>query len=245
MDSALVIGGVAAAAAAFFAGASGFGMGLLATPLLLLTGFSLPFVVTANLANSLATRLGVVVRLRAVVDRRRAALLVGGALPGLYAGARLLSEVDAHTFKLVAGVVTILGAMATASLERRPSRGRPMRRTLLAAGFAGGVLATTTSLSGVPPALLLTRRKAAGVSFMADLGAYFVATSALGLVALALAGTFGGDGLWPAFAYWLPGVLLGNWAGTSLGLRVPDRAFRQTAIVLALVAGVATIATAG
>jgi uncharacterized membrane protein YfcA len=220
-------------------------MGLLATPLLLLTGFSLPFVVTANLLNSLATRIGVVFRLRPAIDRRRAALLVCGALPGLYAGARLLHAVDAHTFKLVAGIVTVVGAAATAGLDRRPPHGRPMRRTLLAAGFAGGVLATTTSLSGVPPALLLTRRRTAGISFMADLAVYFVATSALGLAALALAGTFGGHRLWPTLAYWLPGVLLGNWAGTSLGLRVPDRAFRQAAIVLALVAGVATIATAG
>lgn len=244
MDWTLVLGGFAATAAAFFAGASGFGMGLLATPLLLLAGFSLPFVVTANLVNSLATRIGVVFRLRTAIDRRRAALLVGGALPGLYAGARLLSGVDEHAFKLVAGIVTVVGAAATAGLERRPVRGRPLRRTLLAAGFAGGVLATTTSLSGVPPALLLTRRRAAGVSFMADLGVYFVATSALGLVALALAGAFG-SGLWPALAYWLPGVLIGNWAGTSLGLRVPDRAFRQAAVGLALVAGIATIATAG
>jgi uncharacterized membrane protein YfcA len=54
----LVLGGALAAVAAFLAGASGFGLGLVATPLLLLSGFSLPFVVTVNLLISLASGSG-------------------------------------------------------------------------------------------------------------------------------------------------------------------------------------------
>jgi hypothetical protein len=47
--SVLTVGALVTAAVAFAAGTSGYGFGLLATPLLLLIGFSLPFVVTANL----------------------------------------------------------------------------------------------------------------------------------------------------------------------------------------------------
>src|SRR4051794_41825130 len=80
----LVLGGVLAAMAAFLAGASGFGRGLVATPLLLLSGFSLPFVVTVNLLISLATRISVVWRTRTSITWRRAGALVGGAVPGLW-----------------------------------------------------------------------------------------------------------------------------------------------------------------
>ena len=50
----LVLGAFLAAGVALLAGTSGFGFGLLAIPLFL-AGFSLPFVVTANLLVSVAT----------------------------------------------------------------------------------------------------------------------------------------------------------------------------------------------
>src|ERR671914_218851 len=45
----LLAGALVVAAAAFLGGVTGFGYSLVATPLLLLLGFPLPFVVTANL----------------------------------------------------------------------------------------------------------------------------------------------------------------------------------------------------
>ena len=93
----LVLGGLLAAAAALLAGTSGFGFGLVATPALLLSGFSLPFVVTVNLLITLATRFSVAWRLRHAVSRRRAALLVAGAIPGLWVGSRTLGAVDEPT----------------------------------------------------------------------------------------------------------------------------------------------------
>ena len=47
----LIVGGFLAAAAALLAGTSGFGFALLATPALVLCGFSLPFVVTEEAAR--------------------------------------------------------------------------------------------------------------------------------------------------------------------------------------------------
>ena len=80
--SLLLLGGVVATLVAILAGASGFGFGIVATPLFLLLGFSLPFVVTANLLASLVTRVSVAYRLRAHVRRRQAMLLVAGSVPG-------------------------------------------------------------------------------------------------------------------------------------------------------------------
>ena len=237
-----LLGGLLVALAALLAGTSGFGFGLLATPLLLLSGFSLPFVVTINLLISVATRLSVAYRLRASIDRARVALLVGGSLPGLWIGAHTLTSLSQHTVKVTAGIAVMAGAAGLALADRRPP-GANWHAAPFVAGFAGGVMGTTTSLIGVPPALLLTRQRRAAASFFADLAVYFVVAGAAGLAILALSGGFSTHAV-PAFGVWLPGVMAANVVGTTIGLRLPGRAFRLFALALAFTAGLVTAATA-
>jgi uncharacterized protein len=238
----LIVGGLLVAGAALLAGASGFGLALLTTPALLLCGFSLPFVVTVNLLISLATRVPVASRLRSAIDRRRVALLVGGAVPGLWIGSRTLGAVDVHDLKVAVGVVIAFAAVALALSERHQPlpqvRGLPV-----AAGFAGGLLGTTTSLIGIPPALLLTHRRLPARGFIADLALYFIATAAIGLAVLGVEGQLSSDA-GRAFLWWLPGVLVANAIGTDLGLRLPAATFRRLTLAVAFVAGVVTAITA-
>ena len=237
----LIVGGLLVAGAALLAGTSGFGLALVAAPALLLCGFSLPFVVTVNLLVSLATRVPVAWRLRDAIDRRRVALLVGGAVPGLWIGSRTLGTVDVQELKRAVGVVIALAAVALALSEgHEPPR---VRGLPVAAGFAGGLLGTTTSLIGVPPALLLTHRRLPARGFIADLALYFVATAALGLAVLGAEGQLSSDA-GHAFLWWLPGVLVANAFGTSLGLRLPAATFRRLTLGVAFVAGVVTAVTA-
>ena len=238
----LVVGGALAAMAAFLAGASGFGLGLVATPLLLLTGFSLRFVVTVNLLISLATRVSVTWRTRRWITWRRAGALVGGAVPGLWVGSVALGAVEVRDVRVAAGVVVAVAALGLAWRDRHPPKPR-LRGMNLVAGFLGGVLGTTTSLTGVPPALLLTRRRVAQHAFFADLAVYFVVSSAVGLVFLGANGQFSGSAF-RAFLWWLPAVLVANAAGMFVGVRVPENTFRRTTLALAFVAGIATAATA-
>ncbi|MCW2963139.1 MAG: hypothetical protein JWO17_391 [Actinomycetia bacterium] len=238
----LVLGGALAALAAFLAGASGFGLGLVATPLLLLSGFSLPFVVTVNLLISLATRVSVVWRMRKWITWRRAAALVGGAVPGLWVGSVALGAVDLGGVRVAAGVVVAVAALGLAWVDRHPPKPR-LRGMNLVAGFLGGVLGTTTSLTGVPPALLLARRRLGQQVFFADLAVYFVACSAVGLVILGANGQFSGSAL-RGFLWWLPAVLAANAAGMFVGFRLPENTFRRTTLALAFAAGIATAATA-
>ncbi len=238
----LIVGGLIVAGAALLAGASGFGLALLATPALLLCGFSLPFVVTINLLISLATRLPVAWRLRISIDRRRVALLVGGAVPGLWIGSWTLGAVDVHALTLVVGVVIAFAAVALALSEGRQPPPR-VRGLPVAAGFAGGLLGTTTSLIGIPPALLLAHRRLPARGFIADLALYFIATAAIGLAVLAAEGQLS-SAAGRAFVWWLPGVLVANAVGTNLGLRLPAATFRRLTLALAFVAGVVTAVTA-
>ena len=238
----LIVGGVLVAGAALVAGASGFGFALLATPLLLLSGFSLPFAVTISLLSAIASRITVVLRLSDAISGKRVALLLLGAVPGLFLGARLLSAFSEHEIKFGVGIVIMAATTSLFYTERHPPRtSRPA--VAVAAGFLGGALGTTTSLVGVPPALLLARERLTARNFLADMAAYFIATGALGAVALATENHFSTGGA-RAFLYWLPGILVGNYIGTSVGLRMPERTFRLVTLVLAFAAGAVTTAAA-
>jgi uncharacterized membrane protein YfcA len=239
----LLAGALIVLAASFLGGVTGFGYSLVATPLLLLLGFPLPFVVTVNLALACLTRISVAYRFRADLKRRRAAGLIAGSVPGLFLGATVLTTVDVSTIKLGAGLVV----MAAAVLLWRAVTAPPPREipgAPLAAGFAGGFLGAATSLNGVAPVLLLARDKAAPRSVLADLALYFVASNAIGLAVLLAAGALESDALWPAFMLWLPGSLVGNWAGTVIGPRLPEAAFRRLTLAIVFAAGAVTALTA-
>jgi uncharacterized protein len=241
--SSVVVGGFAVAVAAFLGGVTGFGYAIVATPLLLVSGFTLPFVVTVNLALALVTRVTVVVRFRRVVDWRRAALLVGGSVPGLYLGAKTLHAVDPTPIKFGIGALVIVLAMLLAVRSAtEPSRAIP--GAPVAAGFAGGFLGTVTSLNGVPPVLLLTRDGVAPLVFIADLAVYFVASNAIGLTLLFATGTLSQHALYPTAVLWLPGALAANAAGIALAPRLPRQWFRRVTLAIVLVTGAATIVSA-
>ena len=240
---ALAAGALSVVMASFLGGVTGFGYSLVATPLLLVIGFPLPFVVTANLALAFVTRVSVAVRFRRDMWPRRVAALVGGSVPGLWLGTRVLGAVDPTTIKVAAGLVTMVAAVLLARSVTAP----PPRRVPgapLVAGFFGGFLGASTSLNGVAPVLLLARYKASPRSFLADLATYFVASNGIGLVILAIQHTLRTDALYPAFLLWLPGSVAGNWLGTTLGPRLPELAFRHLTLAIVFVAGGVTALTA-
>jgi len=207
-----------------------------------LSGFSLPFVVTANLTLSLVTRIAVARRLRDHITWPRATLLVAGSIPGLYLGARTLMGVDPRPIKVAIGVLV----MALAVLLVRASRGaapRPVPGAVLGAGFAGGFLGAVTSLNGVAPALLLTRDRLPPVALIADLAAYFVISNTIGLGVLTATGGISTRALWPACVLWVPGAVAGNLAGVAVAPRVPEQHFRRLTLAVVFVAGAVTIAT--
>jgi uncharacterized protein len=239
----LLAGGVVVLAASFLGGVTGFGYSLVATPLLLVLGFPLPFVVTANLALACVTRISVAYRFRSDARPGRAAGLIAGSVPGLWLGAVVLTTVDVSTIKLGAGLVVMAAAVLLwRALNAPPPRELP--GAAVAAGFGGGFLGAATSLNGVAPVLLLARDQAEPRSVLADLALYFVASNAIGLAVLLVEGGLETDALYPAFWLWLPGSLLGNWAGTVIGPSLPETAFRRLTLAIVFVAGAVTALTA-
>jgi uncharacterized membrane protein YfcA len=239
----VVAGGLFVLLAAFLGGVTGFGYSLLATPLLLLLGFSLQFVVTINLALAFVTRISVVYRFRRHISRRRVAGMIGGSVPGLWLGAQVLTTVSEAAIKLAAGLLVMIMAvwLARDSSDEPPPR---IPGASVAAGFTGGFLGSATSLNGIGPILLMARDKASANSFLADLALYFVASNALGLIVLYSEDAISEAALENVFLLWLPASLLGNWLGTALGPRLPARSFRRLTLVVIFVAGALTAGSA-
>jgi uncharacterized protein len=238
----LFAGGLCVLAAAFLGGVTGFGYSLVATPLLLLLGFPLPFVVTVNLALAFVTRIAVTYRFRSYLNRRRVAGLIAGSVPGLWLGVEVLKAVPEETIKLCAGVIVMAAALLLWRAESAPPP-RDVPGAPVAAGLAGGFLGSSTSLNGVAPVLLLARDRAAPRSFMADLALYFVVSNAVGLLILLAEGALDADAFSPAFLVWLPGSLLGNLAGTMVGPRLPETGFRRATLAIVFLAGAVTALT--
>lgn len=229
----------AVGAAAFLGGVTGFGYGLLASPLLLALGLPLPTVVLLNLTLGMVTRITVVVRLRAYVTRR-AWLLVAGSVPGYAAGAALLGSVNTRWLKVTAGALVV--GLALVQLVPRLPRLRVSTAQCVTAGAVGGTLGATTSLNGVVPAMLFGQADTPPRRFIADLALYFVASNAVGLAATSLAGV-PAPHLWTYFAPLLPVSIAANAVGVSLAPRLPARTFRAITLAVSVGSGLTAILT--
>jgi uncharacterized membrane protein YfcA len=238
----LVLGGGVVALTAFLGGVTGFGAALASTPFLLSIGFPLDFVVTVNLALLLCTRISVSYRLRKHLLHGTVVMLVLGSVPGIYLGVRALGIVEASTIKFATGILVIVAA----AMLLRTGRGRAAPRSAvvpLLAGLAGGFLGSTTSLSGIPPAIALAREEIEPSGFLSTLAVYFVFSSGIALALLAAQGVLVQAALFPAAALWLPGALFGNFLGVNLAGRLPTQTFRRLTCGVIFIAGVVTIYT--
>jgi uncharacterized protein len=183
------------------------------------------------------------VRFRAHLMPRRVILLVVGSVPGAALGSWTLANASPDSIKRAIGLFVMLATVALARVSSRPAP-RPIPGAPLLAGMLGGFCGATSSLSGVPPAILLARDRVAPRSFQADLALYFLCSNFLTLALLAWRGGLATGALFPAVALWLPGALAGNLAGVWFSARLPDQAFRRLTLLVAFLAGLVTAATA-
>lgn len=241
----LILGGLAVLTAAFLAGVVGFAYGLVALPLLILVGIPLEVVVPINLAIALTARL-LVLRLNwSSVAWPRALRLALGSVPGAAVGVAAAAAVSKSHLQVIAGVVVLLAVFAMAVTQRRKARassamGQRAGSAVaeVCAGAAGGLLGSTTSLNGVPPALLMTLRRAPARNVVADLAVYFIVANLAALGLLQLAGRVAWGTALPFIACWLPLALLATSLGTRLGPRLPRGAFRRLTLTLVVVSAV-------
>lgn len=187
-------------AAACVQGSIGFGMALIAAPILVLIDPA--FVPGPVIASSLVLVTCIAIRDRAHADFTTVRFSMVGNAVGASAGAFILVLLDPRGFGLLFGALVLLGVgLSAAGLRVAVNRG-----TALGAGLLGGFMSATSSIGGPPMALVY--QHAGSQSFRGTLSVYFIFSNVVSLIALTLAGQFGAEQL-DLVAVLVPGQILG------------------------------------
>ncbi len=228
----LLIAGTTVAVGACLQGAAGFGLGLLAVPILVLVDPAL--VPVPLIVASLALNLGASYRNRGGIDARvRWALL--GSVPGTVLGAYAIATLPQRPLAISFGLM-VLAAVAVSACGLQVT---PTTASLLAAGVISGFTGTASSIGGPPIALMYQRER--GATLRGTLALYFLVGSVLSVVVLAVFGQLGGHELLES-AQLVPFMVAG-FACSAPAARVLDRGrTRQTVLVVSAVSAIALIA---
>jgi hypothetical protein len=222
------------AASALLQGAVGFGLGLLAIPVLIY--LDLRFVPGPLLVAALTLHMLVLRRDRSEVDSSGLAFLLGGRLLGTVPAAALLAWLPLEGTKLLLAVIVLAGAVMGAMHTGGP----PTRAVLIGAGAASGFMATAAGLGGPPVALIYQR--APGRRLRGTLAAYFIIGTVVSLFALAAVGRFTTEEMRLSL-FLIPGTVLG-YLLSSRAAAFLDAGYTRTAVLaVSALAAVTVIAT--
>jgi uncharacterized protein len=181
-------------------GSIGFGMGMLAAPIVAIID---PGLIPGTLIMLAALlTIFVVVRERQHIDLAGTGWALVGRVPGTLAGALLLAALPERALALVLAGVVLGGVMLT-SVGWIPA---PTRRNLVVAGATSGVLGTATAIGGPPMALVW--QNSTGAQLRGTMSGFFLIGSLMSIAALALTGGVDGHTMW-GFVVLMPAVALG------------------------------------
>ncbi|PAU91068.1 permease [Kocuria sp. WN036] len=216
MELALVV--LVVTVASCLQGAIGFGLGLLAAPVVALFDPSLLPGSLILLATGV-TVLGVV-RDRGSVDLKGTGWALLGRVPGTAAGALLVAALPAQALALaLAGTVLLAVLLSVCGWQPRP---RPA--AVAAAGAASGLLGTATSIGGPPMALVWHGSSRARMR--GTMSAFFLVGALMSLTALTAVGAI--DRRTLVFAGVLaPAMVLGFALSGPVNRRIDRRLVRR------------------
>jgi hypothetical protein len=224
---------LAVAVGAAVQGSIGFGLAVLAAPVLALIE---PRLVPGPVLLS-GVVLGVLVTLRereAIHFGGVAGAIMGRAL-GTVAAAAFLAVLPRDVMSIVFGVL-VLAAIAMSAVGYNV---RPTPINVLIAGTASGFMGTISSIGGPPIALVYQAER--GERIRATLSGFFLVGTAGSVTALAVVGRFGREET-VATLLLLPGIVTGFLASSRLAPYVDRRGTRPLVLAFSTIAGVAVIA---
>ena len=213
-------------------GAVGFGMALVAAPLLIL--ISPELVPGPLLINGLALTLLVARRERDSIDLLGVKWALVGRVPGVALGALALATISVKGMLLLDGLAVLAGvALGMSRVKLSPGP-----RVLLAAGLISGIFGTIASIGGPPLALVYQNEP--GPRLRGTLAGYFIVGALMSLAALLMVGRYGADEvLWTLLL--LPGTVLGfACSGRFTGWLDAGRT-RRAVLAITVVAGIAAV----
>lgn len=228
----LAVALTAVLAGAFVQGTVGFGVNILAAPVMaLVEPDALPAVLILA-ALPLAT--GMLVREHGHIDRDGLRWLLVGRLPGTALGALVVATLPPDDLAAVIGALVLVAVgMSVAAPPLAVTRS-----TALAVGALSGAMGTASSIGGPPPALLYQHHP--GAVLRSTTAALFVVGTILSASALAVAGELTVDDVVLA-AVLTPAIAGGLGLSHVLAGHIDAGWLRPAVLVVAAVAGVATM----
>lgn len=192
----LTFGGLAVFIGAIVQGGVGFGLGLIAAPVLTMLnpGVMPGAIQVVNFTLPLFT---LAVEWRKV-DWRGLGFALLGRLPGTVIGGFVVVYVSVHTLGVLVGVMVLIAVGLTARALSVPRNGA----TLATAGFVSGVTGTATGIGGPPIGLVYQSAK--GPQIRATLAMFFALSAAQSLAVLAFVNRLPGEALATGAALLVP-----------------------------------------
>lgn len=217
----MALASVAVAVGACIQGSVGFGLNLIAAPVLI--AIDPVFVPGPAAFLSLVLTILVAHREREAIDVRGVGWALVGRVPGTVAGALAVASLNERGL----GIVFSLLLLVAAAMSAVGYRLRPTPRTLVGVGLVSGFMGTTTSIGGPPMALVY--QEASGPTIRGTLAGFLAFGIVLSLIALALIGRFGAREL-GASVFLVPALLAG-FALSRWTAPVLDRRHMRTAVL--------------
>lgn len=233
----IIWGALAIFLGAMVQGTTGFGIALVAVPVLMQfmpPETVPPLMVVLSFCNNavVLARAWHSVRLRLVLP------LILGGVAGLPIGVWILLTLDPTSIKLGVGFGVIL--MAVVMLLGWQRRVHHQRTGLAAVGLLGGVLHTSTSVSGPPVIIFLANQGVPKDQFRANLIAFFTVLNIVSIPTYWSQGLLTLAELKLALVYLIP-LVLGSLLGIWLVKRIDEQLFGKIVLVTVTLFGLALI----
>lgn len=217
---------------ALLQGSVGFGLAMVAAPVLFL--IDPRFVPAPLLVAALTLTVLTAYRDRAGIDLSGLQWALLGRVAGTAAGLFALTRLSGDRFILGFGVLVLIAvALSASGLHVKPNRG-----TLIGAGTLSGFMGTTTSIGGPPMALIY--QHAPGTQLRGTLAGYFIVGISMSVAALAIIGRVGVQELWLALLL-QPGIVVGFTASSKAVGRLDRRHTRPAVLTVAAVMALVVI----
>lgn len=221
-------------------GLTSFGFALISVPFLSIL-LPIPEVVPIVVILSLGTNLIMMRDSFKEVDFRKIGILVASSLVAAPVGALALTQVHPNLIKTTAGVVILVASGLLLLGRSFPVKSE--RLAFVPVGLLSGFLNGSVSMSGPPVALFLSNQGTKKEEFRANITLYAIILNFFTLIAFLSGGLVTGSTV--AKCLWLiPSMIVGVLIGSRIVSRVNQDRFKKVVLVLLLLSGVWTLATA-
>ena len=217
----LAIASITVLIGATLQGSVGFGMGLLASPILILIDER--FVPAPILLSTTILTTFLVIRERHAIDIYGLRWALAGRVVGTVVAGTVLALLPGDRMAVVFGGFVLVAVLMSVS----GLRFQPGPRVLAGAGALSGIMGTIASIGGPPMALVY--QDAEGARLRATMSSFFWVGTILSLSALRLVGRFGSEEVRLTLVL-LPSMMLGLYASRWTAA-VVDRGHTRTAVL--------------